>query len=213
MSFVAVGLSPISIFSRLTAASAVLLVVLLSPPPAQADPDAGAFLREFTKRAMEQLTERNIDESEQERRFHILIQEGFDIPSIGRFVLGRYWRPASEAQRVEFLSTFEDMIVHRFQPLFSEYSGERIKVGLVRPFKNNPDFVSVSSEVEREANPPVKVDWRIRRREGEFKVVDIVAEGISIAVTLRSEYNSVLKQNGGDVGALTEVLRGKIAGL
>jgi phospholipid transport system substrate-binding protein len=65
----------------------------------------------------------------------------------------------------------------------------------------------------RERGEPVRIDWRVRRRDDGYRIVDIVAEGISIAVTLRSEYTSVLKQNGGDVGALVRQLRAVIEAL
>jgi phospholipid transport system substrate-binding protein len=103
--------------------------------------------------------------------------------------------------------------VHRFLPLFSEFSGEKFAIGRIRPFKNNPDFVSVSSKFLREQGEPIHVVWRVRRRDGGYKIVDVIAEGISIAVTLRSEYVSVLKKNGGNVDGLTRVLRAKIEGL
>ncbi|MCH7795062.1 MAG: ABC transporter substrate-binding protein, partial [Proteobacteria bacterium] len=50
-------------------------------------------------------------------------------------------------------------------------------------------------------------------RDDGYRIVDIVAEGISIAVTLRSEYTSVLKQSGGDIDALVRKLRAVIEAL
>ena len=145
------GLSMITTQMRRPAA-AVLAVMLLAAliggqARAQAAQDAGRFLAELTDRAVDQLTEPGLSNDEQERRFRSLIGEGFDIPAIGRFVLGRYWRRASEAEQVVFLVTFEDLIVHRFLPLFADYAGDKIRVGVARPFTNNPDFVSVSSKL------------------------------------------------------------------
>ncbi len=199
-------------------AAAILAAMLLAAlfggqARAQAAQDAGRFLAELTDRAVDRLTEPGLSDDERERRFRGLIGESFDIPAIGRFVLGRYWRRASEEERAAFLATFEDLIVHRFLPLFAEYSGDKISVGVARPFKSNPNFISVSSELLREKGEPVHIDWRVRRRDDGYRIVDIVAEGISIAVTLRSEYASVLKQNGGDVGDLVRKLRAMIEAL
>ncbi len=120
--------------------AAMLLAALLGGQArAQAAQDASRFLADLTDRAVDQLTEPGLSDDEQARRFRNLIGEGFDIPAIGRFVLGRYWRRASEEERAAFLVTFEDLIVHRFMPLFAEYSGEKISVGVARPFKNNPN--------------------------------------------------------------------------
>ncbi len=192
------------------ACGAVLAVFLVSAPRAYGAPDAGEFLTELSDRAISQLTESGVSSEEQKRRFSSLVKEGFDIPAIGRFVLGRYWRRSSEAQQQAFLAAFEDMIIHRFLPLFSDYSGERLTFGVIRPFANNPDFVSVASQFIRSEGEPININWRVRKRASGYKIVDIVAEGISIAVTLRSEYNSVLKQNGGDIDALIQTLREKL---
>jgi phospholipid transport system substrate-binding protein len=174
--------------------------------------DAGLFLLEFSDRAIAQLTVPEITEAEKEQRFRVLIDEGFDIPTIGKFVIGRYWRRANAAERQAFLTTFRDMMVYRFLPVFGEYSGERLKIGQVRPFSTGSNISNVSSELVRSQGEPVTVDWRVLHANGGYKIVDIIAVGVSIAVTLRSEYTSVLKNNGGDVGALTRVLRKKIGG-
>ncbi len=195
------------------ACGAVLAVFLVITPRAYGATDAGEFLTELSDRAISQLTEPGVSSDEQKRRFSSLVKEGFDIPAIGRFVLGRYWRRSSEAQQQAFLAAFEDMIIHRFLPLFSDYSGDRLTFGVIRPFANNPDFVSVASQFIRSEGEPININWRVRKRASGYKIVDIVAEGISIAVTLRSEYNSFLKQNGGDIDALTQTLREKLAKL
>ena len=174
---------------------------------------AGNFLTDLTDRAVAQLTEPGLAEVEQKARFRRLLGEAFDLPAIGRFVLGRYWRRADAAQRSDFLDAFEDMMLHRFLPLFAKYSGEKFDIGSTRPYKSNPDFISVESKLRQLEGEPIQVNWRVRKHAEGYKIVDIVAEGVSIAVTLRSEYVSVLKQNGGDVDALTRVLREKIEGL
>ena len=198
-----------------TIPGAILAVMLLAAPlagqaRAQAVQDASRFLADLTDRAVDRLTEPGLSDDEQERRFRSLIGEGFDIPAIGRFVLGRYWRRASEADRASFLATFEDLIVQRFLPLFAEYSGGKISIGVARPFTSNPNFISVSSTLLRDEGEPIQIDWRVRRRDGGYRIVDVVAEGISIAVTLRSEYTAVLKQNGGNIDALVRKLRAMI---
>ncbi len=191
--------------------AAVVLVALHGGQArGQAARDAGAFLVDLTERAVDQLTEPGLAADEQERRFRGLVKEGFDVPAIGRFVLGRYWRRARAQDQAAFLATFEDLLVNRFLPLFSQYSGETVHVGRVRPFKNNPDFVNVSSELQREEGEPIHIDWRVRRRENTYKIVDVVTEGVSVAVTLRSEYASILKQNSGDVGDLVSKMRGRM---
>ena len=198
-----------------TALLAALVLLLCAPGFGRAAANEGAdvFLAELTDRALAQLTEPGLAEAEQKLRFRRLLTEAFDLPAIGRFVLGRYWRRADAAQQSDFLGVFEDMMMHRFLPLFSQNSGEKFDIGPVRPYRDNPNFVSVETKLLRVKGEPIRVNWRVRKIGETYKIVDIVAEGVSIAVTLRSEYVSVLKRNGGDVGALTRVLREKTKGL
>lgn len=181
--------------------------------PVRAAPEAGQFLSNLSARAIAQMTVPGLSDTEKKQRFGALVDEGFDIPAIGKFVLGRYWRDTSPAERNEFLATFKDMMVSRFLPVFDDYSGERLKVGKERPFAEGTNIVSVNSELARPKGEPVKVDWRLLLQpDGGYKIVDIIAEGVSIAVTLRSEYTAALKNNNGNVTELTRILREKIAG-
>jgi len=181
--------------------------------PVRAAPEAGQFLSDLSNRAIARMTEPGLSETEKKQRFGALVDEGFDIPTIGKFVLGRYWRGTSPVERQEFLATFKDMMVSRFLPVFDDYSGEHLKVGVARPFAEGTNIVSVSSELARSQGEPVKIDWRLLRQpDGGYKIVDIIAEGVSIAVTLRSEYTAALKNNNGNVAELTRILRKKITG-
>ncbi len=194
--------------------AAVLSAFLVAPAStAQGPADAGAFLTDLSKRAMAELSQTDLAEAEKEQRFRVLMRQGFDVNAIGRFVLGRYWRKTSALERQEFLRVFEDSMVFRFLPVLGDFMGDVLQVGAVRPFGQAPNIFSVESQLRRNEGPPVRVDWRVYKGAEGYRILDIVAEGVSVAVTLRSEYGSVLKQNGGNVSALSSTLRKKIAGL
>lgn len=175
--------------------------------------DAGAFLADLSRQATDKLNESGLSEDEKQRRFRALLNEGFDVEAIGRFVLGRYWRGASESEQQEFLGTFEDMLVFRFLPVLGDYTGDTLMVDKVRSFAEASSIYSVESELKRKSGPPVRLDWRVHKGDAGYRILDVVAEGVSVAVTLRSEYNSVLKQNGGSVSELNAALRKMAAGL
>lgn len=197
---------------RVTALAGLVAVSVL-PARGIAAGDAGAFLSDLSVKAIDELTVAGLSHEEKEQRFRKLMVQGFDIPAIGRFVLGRYWRTAGRPDKDAFLSVFEDMIVFRFLPLFEDQAGDKLHVGVVRPFGNDTRLFNVSSELERKNGEPIQIDWRIRQEGGHYKILDVIAEGVSIAVTLRAEYGSVLKQNGGNVPELTRTLREKLATL
>ena len=176
---------------------------------ASAQGEAGPFLLSVTTQAIEQLTDASVDVEERKDRFRTLFRESFDIPRIGRFVLGRYWRGTSEEVRQQFLSTFEDVMVERFAPQFADYGDTRFQLGVVRQVKDKNQYV-VSSTITPPGSETVQVDWRLRRGDGKFKILDVVGQGVSMVLTLRSEYSSVLKNSGGKVENLIDRLRTRI---
>ncbi len=171
---------------------------------------AAAFLENLQEKAASRLGDTSVSEKEKEDHFRKLFNENFDVTAIGRFVIGRYWRGASEADQKAFLAVFEDAMVQRFLPLLAENSSERFKIGTVTPDSNSDNMALIESRIDRPEGEPYRVTWRVRENNGDFKILDIVAEGVSMAITLRSEYGTVLKNNGGNLPPLTEALREKV---
>ena len=138
-------------------------------------------------------------------RFRQLFQADFDGPGIARFVLGRYWRSASEQEQQEFLKLFEDYVIFVYGTRLSNFNGETFKVRGSRADESgtvvSTDIISPGGEA------PIKVDWRLVTDKGAFKINDVIIEGISMLVTQRSEFASVIQRHGGQVGGLLELMR------
>lgn len=190
---------------------AVTLFVMPTSGEALDTKQAATFLANLQERAASRLGDASISEKEKEDHFRKLFNENFDVPAIGRFVIGRYWRAASPEEQKNFLEVFEDAMVQRFLPLLAENSSERFNIGTVTPDSRNENMALIASRIDRSEGEPYRVSWRVRETNGDFKILDIVAEGVSMAITLRSEYGSVLKNNGGQLAPLTEALRDKVA--
>ena len=171
--------------------------------------DASAFLASLTDRAFAQLSDESLAMPERRQRFRVLFRENFDVPAIGRFVLGRYWRKAKPPVREDFLNVFEEIMVRRFAPKFAHYAETRFEVGLVRPLREKGQYM-VASTVVRAEGEPLHIDWRVRDKDGRLKILDVLGQGISMALTLRSEYASAIKDSGGRVEGLVDKLRARI---
>lgn len=171
--------------------------------------DASAFLASLTDRAFAQLSDESLSMPERRQRFRVLFREHFDVPAIGRFVLGRYWRKAKPPVREDFLSVFEEIMVRRFAPKFANYAQSRFEIGLVRPLREKGQYL-VASTVVPTKGEPFHIDWRVRDKDGRLKILDVLGQGISMALTLRSEYASAIKDSGGRVEGLVDKLRARI---
>jgi phospholipid transport system substrate-binding protein len=182
----------------------VILTLAIASPVRAAD-DAAGFIADLGKRAIAVLTSTS-SEADREKQFRALFDEGFDVPGIARFVLGSYWRTSTDAQRDEFTKLFETYIIHSYTVRFAEYSGQQLKVNGSRPEGETGTLVTSVIEGASGA-PPVKVDWRVAKVGGPFKITDVVVEGVSMAVTQRQEFASVIQRGGGQVEALLKLLR------
>ncbi len=152
---------------------------------------------------------RNIEPMHQKDALLWLVQQSFDIPRIGRFVLGRYWKKATPEQRADFLEVFELAAVKAFSPMLKDIPLDTFKV--VRVEYRDIDNISVFSTIEPKKNEVIKIQWRLRAVYGyrSYRIVDIVAEGVSLVVTFRSEYGSVIRREGG-IDGLIAILRAKV---
>lgn len=175
--------------------------------PARAAEDAPGFVSDLGKRAVNVLTS-NLSEAQRESQFRALFDEGFDVPGIARFVLGPYWRTATDPQRQEFTKLFEAYIIHAYTVRFSAYSGQQLHVESSRPEGEKGSLV-MSQITGANNSPPVKVDWRLAKIGPGYKITDVIVEGISMAITERQEFASVIQRGGGQVEALLKLLREK----
>jgi phospholipid transport system substrate-binding protein len=194
---------------RLVLTAFVLFVAALAPAILAAAADPAAVINNLGNRALEVLG-KNVPPAQRVARFHELFRQDFDVPGIARFVLGRYWKTASTEQQEEFTKLFENYIALVYSSQLAAYSGETLKVTGSRA---DPEGPIVASEIIRPSGaPPVKVEWHLTDLHGTYKIRDVAVDGISMAVTQRSEFASVIQRNGGQVQGLIAMLRDKTAG-
>lgn len=162
--------------------------------------DAEQFVSKLADSGIGFLSDGSLAGDEKSKRFRNLLQTNFDMNTIGRFALGRYWRTATPEQKNEYLSLFNEMIVGVYSRRFSEYQGQVLTVTGSRAEGANDAIVF--SVVKQESGPDISVDWRVRKSGNDYKVIDVIVEGVSMAMTQRSDFASVIQRGGGDVSVL-----------
>ena len=192
----------------------IILIAVLGVPvwtarAAESAQDAEAFIVGLAGQAIAALTPPGISRDEREIRARALLNDNFAVSTIGQFVLGRYWRNATAEQQKDYLDLFEKLIVVTYVDRFSRYSGERLKVTRTVADKESGDTI-VYSEISRPAGEPLHVGWRVRKYGSSFKIVDVLVEGVSMGQTQRSEFSSVIRNNGGSLSALLEEMRRRV---
>jgi phospholipid transport system substrate-binding protein len=198
-------------FAAVVVALSMLVGALLSTTGrAAAAEDERALIEQLARAAIATVADRQLSEAERDEHFRTLFVSSFDIPEIGRFVLGRYWRTASAEQQQEFLKLFEDINVLTWTKRFEGYEGEALEtLGQATP--DGERFSLIESQITRPHGPPIPVRWRLHLGDdGRLRIVDIIVEGVSMAITNRSDYTAALQANGGKLDALLSSMRTKI---
>lgn len=147
----------------------------------------------------------NSGKADMANQFRTLLNKNFDMNYIGRFAMGRYWRSLDDQNKKEYLSLFEDMIVDVYSKRFKDYNGEKMVIQSARA--DGKYDVLVNSMIKPKSGPDIRVDWRVREKNGNYKIIDIMVEGVSMALTQRSDFSSVIQRGGGDVEVLLNHLR------
>jgi len=184
---------------------------VIFPGRCWADPgtDAEKFVQGLAGQAITTVADRQIPDSERAIRFRKLFVSHFDIPEIGRFVLSRYWRQATPEQQQEFLKLFEDISVLTWSRRFKEYDGETLEAS--SSSKDGDHGWLVESHIVRTQGPSIPIQWRLRQGDdGAFRIVDIIVDGVSMAITHRSDYAAAMQANGGKVDSLLAIMHSKL---
>jgi len=194
----------LSRFWILVVFTAVIALATLSPARAIAEDAAGIFVKELGDKAINLLTANGIADAERESRFRDLFRTNFDVEGIGRFTLGKYVRRTDKRQMSEFLKLFEDFIVVTYTSIFSEYSGETFSVRSVRS-EPGRDTLVLTEILRADDGPPYRVDWKVRRKNGANKIIDVKVEGVSMTISQRAEFGSVIQRQGGVDGLILQL--------
>lgn len=198
--------------SRLFSTAIIVLVatVVLWQSRVMAATDPAGFVTNLTLNAFATLRDQSLSDHERFAKFRALLSQGVDLPRVGRFVLGANWRRANAAQQAEYQLLFKDYIIAAYAGRLKDYTDSKITVKSVTPLGKDEHLISTL--ITNPKNPePVVVDWRLRETDGQLRVLDMSIQGISMALTQRSEFSSIIQQNGGDINALLARLRAAAA--
>lgn len=174
-----------------------------------ADSGASAFIQTLGDKTIATFADKSLSREQAVERFRTLLHDGFDVPYIGRWVLGRYWNQATPAEQAEYQKLFERLIVDTYANRFVDYSGQTFKIAGTRPEAG--EDTTVTTQIIRPDGPPINADWRVRKTGGGYRIIDVAVEGVSMGLTQRQEFASVIQGGGGQVAALIQALRQKVS--
>ena len=169
---------------------------------------AEAFVEKVTREAIEEIINANVSQTVKDQRFEKLFNNALDLNFIGQFVLGRYWRTSTPEQKKGFINAYRELNIKTWSKRFDEFKGKKFVFKGTSP-SNSANQIFVNSLVPMDQGEPAKVVWRVKQTGDKFKIVDIIIENVSLAITARNEYTAYIKSAPGGVDDLIKDLQNK----
>lgn len=166
----------------------------------------GIFIEQLASQAIKVLSSPNGSIQEREQKFRDMLRDDFALEQIGQFVVGIYWRRMSPEQRETYMKLFGEWVLKTYSVRLGGYSGEQFQVLNTTPTGQRD--VLVKTRITKGSADGFNATWRVRKDGDRYKIIDIYVEGVSMAITQRSEFESILKRHGIDglIGMLREKL-------
>lgn len=171
--------------------------------------DAEAFIQDLGNDVIQILIDRKTKMAVRKERFRKEIEEHFDLKAIAKFVLARHWRTMAPEERETYLQLFENAVIENYASQFDNYNNEKLVIKSSHEPKDGG--VLVKSYITRPGKgEPLHIHWKVFKTKRGLKVLDVIVENVSMSLSLRNEYSSVI-QNRQGIPGLLDYLREKIA--
>ena len=118
-----------------------------------------------------------------------------DFDKIAPLVLGKHWKTATTGEQERFKHEFQTLIVRTYSRAFVEYNDWTMRF-MPLEMSNETTKVIVKTEVLQPGLQPVDVNYRMFLSKGEWKVYDIMIDGVSLVTNYRSTFNDEIQTKG-----------------
>ena len=122
-----------------------------------------------------------------------LILPVIDLQSMGKLILGKHWKKASEEQRSQFINEFKAMLIRTYAKSVADYGHAKVTVFPPQGEQKGKRH-RVKSHLDLGSGTPLQVDYVFRRKEGSWKVFDLVVDGLSLIKNFRTSFSQEISE-------------------
>lgn len=192
-------------FWRPFAILALLLAPLASIAAAAEGPKA--VVEATTDAVVRVLADTSLPADDKRRRIEDIVYARVDFDTLTRLVLARGWSQLNATQQAEFIQEFKRHLSVTYGRNVESYKNER--VAIVEEREETRGDRTVKTKVVRGGGTDIQVDYRLRAKDGTWRIIDIIIEGVSLVSNYRSQFQEIMAQGGPE--HLLQLLREKNA--
>jgi phospholipid transport system substrate-binding protein len=162
-----------------------------------AEAGAEAMIDRLTRKAVHILKTTEMNSPKRQAELQALLETGFDLPYLAQLAVGRSWRELSAAERQDFIRIFTRWVLETQSARLSQYAGEAIVIRNSQPVGEGDTMISTEIQGGK-LQQPIQVDWRVRERDGDYRIIDVLIAGVSMVVTYRNEFQAIVERGGAE---------------
>jgi len=147
------------------------------------------------------------------RQLEPVVIASHDLPFIARIAVGRHWRTLSEKQKERMISVFRRLSIASYAGRFDSYKGKKFKIGIEKPLPRGRGRM-VESQLIKPDGDKVQFTYLLHQVKNQWRIVNIIVDGVSDLALKRAEYNSLLNREGFQalIAKIEEQIRGYAEG-
>jgi len=182
----------------------IFFILLLNTTPLLAD-EASDWLRKQIDIILDAYKITSISKVDRFNLIEDSINNNFAGAGIAKFVAGKSWSSASKETKKEYVQLFKKHLALNISSMMQGYSNQEYE--LINSKYDEKNKVSmIDMEIHNDMGN-LLVTWRVKKSKDRYFVIDLIVANISLVVTKRSEFNSMLKKVDGKLSKLNDVLR------
>jgi phospholipid transport system substrate-binding protein len=166
-------------------------------------------VREMSDAVIAVLQEKSLSADAKREKIRGIVQGYVDFPTMARLVLARNWASLTDAQKSEFIEEFKQHLAVTYGKNVESYNNEKVQITGDRDEGRGDWTVQTKILRTQGGGGDILVDYRLRDLNGEWKVIDLIIERVSLVSNFRSQFQDVMA-NGG-IERLLQLLREKNA--
>jgi phospholipid transport system substrate-binding protein len=185
----------------------VLAVACLPGSSATASDTPESFVEKTSAEVLAILRDGSLSHDAKISRLEVMLDARSDFETISKLVLAVHYRRFSEPQKKDFVVLLHRYLTTTYGHQIDNYANETVSVHGGRP-EARGDY-TVLTKIHRSQGQDLSVEYRLRKVGDQWRVIDVIGEGVSLVSNLRSQFGEIL--NAGGPERLLAVLREKNA--
>ena len=169
-------------------------VLLAKIAVAQASEAPAAVVEETTNSVIGVLAQQGLGSDEKRRRVEEIVYAHVDFETLSRLVLARNWNRFSSEQQKEFVAEFKRHLSLTYGKRVDSYKNERVVV--VGSRQETQGDWTVKTRIVRGGSDDILVDYRLRTKDDQWRIIDMIIEGVSLVANFRSQFQDAMANGG-----------------